>query len=256
MTCALFAQAVLALGTLVDPVPVDLGGFRAGDGVDVKHDAGRERLTLSWPMTPDGSEFGRLVVDLRAGQPLIESMGLAATAGGESTPILTAVDPVVFVTVGSRENPPGRPPGMSVFNVFFDSPAKRPHQTFKATLVPKAVKVDGTADRASVLIDGLTAGPFSGGLRITVYAGARLVHVEALVSTDEANRAITYDAGLVSDAPSWTGVGWVDVEGALRRENVSADRAFKVKYRTIFAAAKGGTVASFPPPHSSSTRAT
>src|SRR4051794_21238010 len=119
MPHALFAQVVLALGTLADPVPVDLGGFRAGDGVDVIHDAGRERLTLSWS-TGGKDEFGRLVVDLRAGQPLIETMGLAATAGGEVTPILTAVDPAYFLTVGSRESPPGRPPGMSVFNVFFD----------------------------------------------------------------------------------------------------------------------------------------
>src|SRR5206468_2891713 len=83
------------------------------------------------------------------------------------------------VTVGSRENPPGRPPGMSVFNVFFDSPAKRPYRTYRSTLTPTRAAVTGRGGRPNVRVEGLRAGPFAGAIESTVYAGWRLVHADA-----------------------------------------------------------------------------
>ena len=83
------------------------------------------------------------MLDLRPGQPLVESLGDRATEAGEAAAILKGVDPVTFVTVGTRVNPPDRPPGMSVFNVFFDSPAKRPYEQFRSTLDLRKVRVTG-----------------------------------------------------------------------------------------------------------------
>ncbi len=40
--------------------------------------------------------------------------------------LLEAADPVAFLLVGSRQAPDGRPPGMSVFNVFFDIARESP----------------------------------------------------------------------------------------------------------------------------------
>ena len=45
------------------------------------------------------------------------------------SPMLENADPVTFLLVGSRQAPAGRPPEMSVFNVFFDTPADRPFQS-------------------------------------------------------------------------------------------------------------------------------
>src|SRR5207248_6580785 len=81
---------------------------------------------------------------------------------------------------------------------------------------------------------------------------ARLVRVEAVVSTSEDRRAFLYDAGLAADSPGWRRVAWMDTDGRLRREPVdadSADRSLAVRHRAIVAEAGGGSVACFPPPH-------
>src|SRR5438132_3798254 len=106
-------------------IDVDLSGYASNCGVEVERQG--ERLLVRWPM--GGDEAGRLTLDLRPGQPLIESLGIAASPS-KSTVLLRAVEPLVFVTVGTRQAPPGRPPQMSPFNTFFDKPAKRPHQSF------------------------------------------------------------------------------------------------------------------------------
>src|SRR5689334_18930528 len=109
--------ALLALG-LTTPahaeVAVDLSGYQADSVVVVVREG--DRLNVSWPMTADGSEHGRLSIDLRPGRPLFESLGVSGSATGEAAEVLRGVDPVTFVTVGSRRNSPDRPPGMSVFN--------------------------------------------------------------------------------------------------------------------------------------------
>src|SRR5262249_41849547 len=142
------------------------------------------------------------------------------------------------VTVGTRENPPGRPPGMSVFNVFFDSPAKRPHQAYRSRLDLQQVRVTSQGQRARVTLGPLTIGPFRGELQVTVYRGSRMVHVEAVVSTSEDRRAFLYDAGLAADSPSWQRLAWIDTEGTWQSaaaEGRGADHPQAVRHRTIVA---------------------
>ncbi|MCA1684506.1 MAG: hypothetical protein LC745_00675 [Planctomycetia bacterium] len=248
------APVLLILGVMPaarGEVSVDLSGYRDDSGVGVRRDG--ERLTVSWPLTAaEGGEHGRLVIDLRPGRPLVESMGVAGTPSGEPAAVLKGVDPVTFVTVGTRVNPPDRPPGMSVFNVFFDSPAKRPHEQFRSTLDLRQVRVTGRGGRATVALGGLKAGPFSGGLEITVYKGARLVQVEAVVSTEREDTAFLYDAGLASASPDWTRLAWLNTEGAFTSRDVRSDdtaHAAAVRHRAIVAEADAGSVACFPPPH-------
>ena len=228
-------------------IPVDMSGYREGPGVTVRREG--ETIAVAWP-TGRG-ESGRLVLDLRLGEPLVASMGLSG-GPGEDIVILKGVDPLTTVTVGSRVGTNDRPPGMSAFNTFFDAPAKRPHQAYKARLDLKRASVTGGGPRATVVLGDLAAGPFAGTLQFTVYAGSRLVHVEAVMSTTEADRAYLYDAGLVASSPSWRWVSWVDTEGALRREEVkdgASDRPIRVRHRAIMAEADQGAVACFPPPH-------
>ncbi len=242
------ATSLLAAGVVAGAeVPVDMSGYRAGPGVTVRREG--DTIAVAWPT--ERGESGRLVLDLRAGAPLIGRMGLAGGSGEEIT-ILKGVDPLTTVTVGTRVGTNDRPPGMSAFNTFFDAPAKRPHQTYKAKLDLKRAGVTGGGPRATVVLGDLSAGPFAGTLQFTVYAGSRLVHVEAAMSTTEADRAYLYDAGLVASSPSWRWVAWHDTEGMLRRETVrpeSADAAIQVRHRAIAAEADQGAVACFPPPH-------
>src|SRR5262249_39730084 len=149
--------------------------------------------------------------------PLIESIGIADGPAGEAVPLLRGVEPVTFLTVGTRNAPADRPPQMSIWNVFFDKPAGRPHRTYSSHLEREQVRVSSEGRRATVAVGELSVGPSRGELLLTFYPGSRLVHVEAVVSTAEDRRAILYDAGLVSETPGWRHTAWVDTEGKLQR---------------------------------------
>jgi hypothetical protein len=210
---------------------------------------GEHDLVIIWPMAHD--EHGRLALDSRPDRPLIAFLNISG-AHGPGAAIVEGADPVTFLTVGTRVAPPDRPPGMSEFNTFFDAPAKRPHESYRSRLDRKRFRI--SADRRSVTVTAgeLTIGPFSGELRLTIYAGARLVHVEAVVKTQEDHRAALYDAGLVSETPSWRRFGWVDTEGRHHREDAdprAGDRSLAVRHRAIVAESGGGALACFPPPH-------
>ena len=224
------------------------GGAEGEGRCEVRHEG--DGATLTWPCSE--GESGRLTFDLRPGKPLFDRLEIVEDASGRATTLAQGVDPATFVVVGSRENPPPIPSGMSVFNVFFDNPAKRPHQAFASKIEGKAFRVLGEGGRGSVGVGPIAVGPFRGELVVTVYAGARLLHVEAVVSTPEDRRAYTYDAGLVSTSAIGKGLAWVDTEGVLRREAVepeSADRAEAVRHRAIIVEGDGGSLACFPPPH-------
>ena len=250
---AILLRAVLLLSAIpgavlaVDDVAVDLADFQPEYGLSARRDG--DRLVVSWPM---GGEFGRLAIDLRPGSPRIEGLGVRSGDAIGPVDVLKGVDPVFFVTVGTRVGESGRPPGMSPFNAFFDAPAKRPFRTFKGELTLKKARVSRFGRTATIALGDFTAGPFSGELRIIVYAGSRLVRVEAVAKTDQNDCAFLYDAGLVAATPSWKSVAWTDTEGRLRREPVDrsdADRAIAVRHRMIVAESEAGSVAALPEPH-------
>src|SRR5437870_3949689 len=80
---------------------VDLSGYRDDCGVAVRRE--RDQLSLAWPMGTD--EAGRLVLDLRPGQPLIRLMGIVAKAGERARPLLEGITQVTCLLVGSRQAP-------------------------------------------------------------------------------------------------------------------------------------------------------
>ncbi len=141
---------------------------------------------------------------------------------------------------------------MSVFNVFFDTPATRPFQSYRSQLDLKRVRVASQGSRATISIGDVTIGPFTGELRLTLYRGASLVHLETVVHTQEDRRAILYDTGLALPSASKTRFAWVDTEGKLERTEASrddTDRHLAVRHRTLIAETASGSVACFPPPH-------
>lgn len=191
-------------------------------------------------------EFGALALRFQTGEPLIEELGTASAADGPTTPILRGLTPVTFLTVGTRDL------AAQGWNVFFDNPPRRPHETFPAVLDVKSVAVRSRGASTAVIVSGLTAGPFRGHLQFTVYAGCRLVHVEAVLRTDDDARAILYDAGLTRPTPDWPSVFWIDTDDRPRRVSVASPvpaAPVAARNRAIVAEAAGGSVAVFPPPH-------
>src|SRR5262249_24607193 len=146
----------LFAGLLAPPaaagLAVDFSAYQPASGVTVRQDDTRLRLT--WPMA-DG-EQGVLVLQLRAKEPLIEELGIARAGGGPVPPLLRNVNPVTYLTVGVRDL------SKQGWNAFFDNPPRRPHETFAAVRETKAVRVRSQGRRATVILDGLSAGPFRG----------------------------------------------------------------------------------------------
>ncbi|MFO0958748.1 MAG: hypothetical protein U0800_15170 [Isosphaeraceae bacterium] len=224
-----------------------LDGYRPDCGVELRAEAGR--MLLRWPIAE--GERARLAIDPRPDRPLVEFLEIA-TGEGEPKVVLKAADVSFFLTEGSRESPPDRPPSMSVFNVFFDSPANRPHASYKARLDRTSARVFSRGRSATVALGGLSAGPFRGELHLSAYPGCRLIQVEAVVTTDEDRRAFLYDAGLSGAGPLGSRVAWIDTEGTFRSEDWAGqapDRPVSVRHRAIAVESEAGSVACFPPPH-------
>lgn len=239
----LFAQcAALA-------IEVDLSRYQQDCQVAVRR--ADERLKIAWPI--DGGERGEMTLDLRPNAPLIASLSIRGTGDNAPATLLKNVEPVTFLTVGTRSAPAGRPPEMPLWNVFFDKPASRPYQTYRSRLDVKRVAAAGSGSRASVTLGDLTIGPFAGELVLSFYAGTRMVHVEAVVSTSEDKRAILYDAGLAGHDAGWETIAWMNTEGRMELRRVEAhltrSQPQAVRHRAIIAQTGGGSVACFPPPH-------
>ena len=179
-------------------------------------------------------------------------MGKSAETGGLARGSIENADPVTFLLVGSRQAPAGRPPDMSVFNVFFDTPATRPYQSYRSKLDLKRVRVASQGSRVTISIGDAAIGPFAGELRLTLYRGASLVHVETVVHTQEDRRAILYDTGLALEPASKMRFAWVDTEGKIQRHEASptdGDHPLAVRHRALIAETGTGSVVCFPPPH-------
>ena len=224
---------------------VDLSNYRPQSGTVIRQlDS---ELRLQWHWTGNGPpETGELALDLRPGHPLIRWMGVVPNL------TLQYADPVTFLLVGSRESPSDRPPGMSVFNVFFDNPAKRPFQMFRSKLDLKRVRVTSLGRRTTIAIGDVSLGPFTGELHLSVHDQSPLLHVETVVRTQMDRRAIVYDTGLALSQPVPKWFAWLNTEGKLLRDDVepdAPDHPITVRSRVLIAETFLGSVACFPPPH-------
>lgn len=250
-----FAFFTALIGSSCAPpaaVPVDMERYDPSCGIEITKPEGH-RLDVSWRVKEQ--EWGWAQFNLGPGQLLrTAGIGKADKAGKVVDAFIPIWDtePLTFLTVGMRRNPPGRPPAMSAFNVFFDKPASRPYRTYLSERTTKQARVISQGRRATVILDGLTIGPFSGELQFTFYADCNLIHVEAVVSTNEDERAILYDAGLAPVAPGWDKLAWLDTEGRWQRSNYDEradDRPVGVRHRALIAEGETGSIACFPPPH-------
>ena len=223
-------------------VEIDLSAYHSESGVRV--DTSGQSLHARWPISK--SQFGFLELELSGEHPLVRRLGLEDD-DDQTHVLLENVDPVTFITVGSRQGI--RSKG---WTVFFDKVHKRPYQTYQADLEIQAVRVISQGSHTTVEINQLTAGPFRGKLCLTFYRGCELVHIEAALTTEQDRVAYLYDAGLVAQSPSWNRLGWRDTTGSLQRKPVQpADRLriLNVRHRSIVAESEAGSVALFPAPH-------
>jgi hypothetical protein len=247
--CITALATLLAANLAAADTPIELEAYKSD--CEVRLEGWNSHLRLAWPT--GAGEDAVVTLDLTGAKPLIESLAIRKP-GEAAQSIITGVDPVWFVTVGERRAADEKAPDQQ-WEVFFDNPAKRPHETFTSKLGIKRIQVTGSGKRATVSIDELTAGPFTGAVEISFYAGSRLIRIDAAVKTDKDRVAMFYDTGLVADEPSWKHLSWTDTEGVaqfarkLGVQEASAARPIKVRHRAIAASNDNGAIVCFPPPH-------
>jgi hypothetical protein len=203
-------------------------------------------VTVAWP--DETSRIWRATFSLEPTRPLITSIASGAS------PVVSEARPFYRGETGKRRGG---------WNVFFDDPTSHPDGTRHVTgvLALRGARARSVGDRVEVFFDGLRMGSFEGGIAYTFHPGSRLVHQEAVLTTNDPDVAYYYDAGLDMAAPADRTAGnnmksevvYYDTSGALKREihnGLQAEREpVKVRYRTLAARTQGGSVAVFPAPH-------
>ncbi len=203
-------------------------------------------VTVDWPA--GGDSRGTATFRLSTDKPLVESLSLRATADAAPQIVARGLTPFTSITVGTRNlDTPGG------WTIFFDKVDERPYQRHAAELKLATARATARGPRGSIAFGQLTAGPFSGELVFSFFAGSPLILVEAVVSTPEDGRAIIYDAGLVVAPGTVQRYVWSDFDETEKSRDASPAAAAgpqAVRYRTMVAQmAGGGAVAVFPPPH-------
>ena len=203
-------------------------------------------VTVTWP--DETSRTWTATFSLEPNRPLITAIGVGAT------PVITEARAFYRGETGKRRGG---------WNVFFDDPTTHPEGTrhVQATFTLRGAKARTLGDRVEVVFDGMRMGGFDGALSYTFYPGSRLIHQEAVLTTNDPDVAYYYDAGLDMAAPADRTPGnnmrseitYYDTSGTLKKVYSTGFRAerepVQVRYRTLAAKTAGGSVAAFPAPH-------
>ncbi|MBK5294508.1 MAG: hypothetical protein JJE04_22865, partial [Acidobacteriia bacterium] len=208
-------------------IPVDLKGVRTGP---VKVQATPDALLITWP-DETGRECGA-EFSLDTSKPLITALRVAGKK------IVEGARPLYWASTGKRRGG---------WDQFFDFPPSHPDGTrrFQSNLQMRTAKVTQHGDRVEVHFDGLTIGPFMGGVSYTFFPGSRLIQQEAGVATSEPDTAYYYDAGIqfASESDRRAGnnmdslVSFFDTEGRLQTVQATGPerQPHSVRYRTAAA---------------------
>src|SRR5947207_9562248 len=180
-----FPILLMPMCAVAATIPADISGVRPGV---VTVAATADSLTVSWP--DEASRKWSAEFSLDSAKPLITRIGL------EGRSIVRNASPQYWAATGKRRGPAG-------FDEFFDNPGTHPEGTrrFEGIFRPVSVKATSVGDRVELLFQGLKLGIFDGGIAYTFYPGSRLVHQEAVVSTQVPDTAYLYDTGLRLAAP-------------------------------------------------------
>lgn len=198
---------------------------------------------------PDGPEMreSRLPRAPRAAvDPVLAARGTAPAARGPAAPAgpRTSYDPGGGLA-------PLPLAGRNIGEPRSEKDIKRASASFQSTSC--SVKTDGAS--LEVTFPGLTMGIFAGDLRFTAYRGTNLLRMEALAKTNEPWIAYIYEAGLSGFSTDLLArVTWHDTGGERQYNNLGGvvnqtPVTVKARNRVLVAEGKGGSLATFTPPH-------
>jgi len=202
------------------------------------------QTTVDWPAGK--GMIGRLVLGRGPGDALFRSVELIKDR--KVSTCLRDADPMFLLRVGTRDLVT-----QNGWNIFFDKVPLKPYKNYTVKLVKGGVKVMRRRARTVVRIgvmETVDTAAFRGWLEITLYHGAPLFNVAAVLHTARDSTAILYDAGLVSRATGWDSVSYYTTD-EVRHLVTLPDSVVPqaVKYRAVAAVGRDGSLAVFPAPH-------
>jgi len=233
------------------PRAYDLSQYKPLPGLMATVDG--DDLVVGWDGESEQKLRARFAIS--NGVPTVRE--LAVQSSGKSWQVLARdLTPEFRVTTGIRRTNHGLPEE-NRWDVFWDTPLNRPDDVRRFTAEFKAghcaVKTDGA--RVEISFPGLEMGIFAGRLLFTVYRGANLLRLEAIVKTDEPSVAYKYEAGLSGFSNELTPrLVWRDVQSQAQAAVVSQVEnreqiVLRARNRLAIAAGDSGSIAVFPPPH-------
>jgi hypothetical protein len=235
------AAIVFSVNPLAAQTTVNLKAFNTKNGVTIKTTG--NKIDLSWPIS--AAEKGRVLLDLDKNSPLFKS--IQATYKGAYKEIAANLNPEFILTIGHRDLI-----SQNGWNIFFDRVPTKPFESYKVMMDKKSASVKSEGSRTIVSIGGVSGSTFSGNIEITFYNNTPLFNVAAVMTTRQDSAAILYDAGMVSNNPTWSKIGWAKTDDQFQNNDFSASDTAKnimVKYRTIIGQTQNGSLAVFPAPH-------
>jgi len=294
-SCDRMKTAILALLSLAaaplaqaDAIKCDLTQYKAMPSLTATIQ--QDVLVVTWAGQWGTELRARYAVD--AGQPVIRDLSVRK-AGGPWASLGQDLSPEYHVTSGIRrmseqQAQPLRDLGIAItpeiidknrWYAFWDAPLvvpgtrdgsgsgqragrvlglpRRPEEVRRAKASFSAtsctVKTDGK--RLEVTFPGLSMGIFAGNLRFTVYSGANLLRMDAVVKTEEPWVAYKYEAGLRGFSTRLTpALAWHDTGGHAQQYRFGgpvseALAPIKAANRVLVVVGPGGSVATFTPPH-------
>ena len=264
----LWIPLVLGASTLTsNAMDCNLSQYRSQQGLTASLQG--DALAVLW--AGDHGANLRMLLAIKSGTPTIEE--LAVRSGAANWGVLARnLSPEISTTSGRRRTGHGLPEERR-WDVYWDAPLaipgiqtpygnnpdmpRKPEEIRRATAVYHAdsceVKTDGA--RLEVSFPGLEMGIFAGRLQFTVYRGTNLIRMEAIAKTEEPSVAYIYRAGLKGfSAKDMDRVVWRDTGGDAQKYEFGGDPNQKevpviVQNRLLVAEGKGGSLATFPPPH-------
>ena len=222
----------------IQAVPVDITSYDSKCGVEVQSD--NDLLTAKWD-TPDGQT--EIKLNISGNGSLVKSINVKSGTNNPIT-ILQNAHPAILLTISERDLNK-----RNGWTIFFDRVDRKPRETEKLRLKPETVKVKSIGQRCFIDIDKLEGQSFSGRLRFIIYAGCDLIHVRAIVKTQQKARALLYHAGLTCD-PESKSISWIGLDDTVHNTKAKPRSAApqKTRHRTIAIETETGGVAIFPPP--------
>jgi hypothetical protein len=281
MLSAVFLSFLMASAASAQALKCDMTQYKGTSGLTAAVD--QDLLTVTWA-GQGGSEV-RTRYAIERGQPVVRELAVRKQ-GGQWAMLGQNLSPEYHVISGLRRmssDHVGAFPAAGIpltpeivaknrWFAFHDAPLEVPGRTDRQQMPPMprkpeeirradatfnitgcSVKTDGT--RLEVTFPGLSMGIFSGGLQFTVYRGTNLIRMDAVAKTEEPFVAYKFDAGLKGfSTDTISRVIWRDTSddpqqyqfGGVKNDTIVP---LKARNRVLVAEGRGGSLATFPPPH-------